>query len=156
VHEHILTAIVTDDEAEALLSVEELYDALAFANDLSRHSAPTATAAATETAAATKAAATAAAEAVATAEAAATAAAEAVTAISAATAAELVAATISAEIFVPEAVALIPATALAAAPTIKTHAVLVFQYRPTPSRLPAGRCTRVLNFRQSQITKFES
>jgi hypothetical protein len=155
VHEHILTAIVTDDEAEALLSVEELYDALAFANDLSRHSAPTATAAATETAAATKAAATAAAEAVAAAEAAATAA-EAITAISAATAAELVAATISAEIFVPEAVALIPATALAAAPTIKTHAVLVFQYRPTPSRLPAGRCTRVLNFRQSQIAKFES
>jgi hypothetical protein len=154
VHEHILTAIVTDDEAEALLSVEELYDALAFANDLSRHSAPTATTAATETAAATKAAATAAAEAVATAEAAATAA--AVTAISAASAAELVAATISAEIFVPKAVALIPATALAAAPTIKTHAVLVFQYRPTPSRLPAGRCTRVLNFRQSQITKFES
>ena len=32
--EHILAAIVTNDEAEALLSVEEFYDALAFADDL--------------------------------------------------------------------------------------------------------------------------
>jgi hypothetical protein len=141
------------------LPVEEFYDALAFANDLGGHPAPTAatTAAEAATAAAETAAATAtAAEAIAAAEAATTAA-EAITAISAATAAaELVAATISAKIFVPEAVALIPATALAAAPTIKTHAVLVFQYRPIPSRLPAGRCSRVLNFWQSEMAKFES
>jgi len=159
-HEHILAAIVTDDEAEALLPVEEFYDALAFANDLGGHPAPTAatTAAEAATAAAETAAATAtAAEAIAAAEAAA-AAAKAVTAMSAAAtaAAEVVAATISAEIFVPEAVALILATALAEAPTIKTHAVLVFQYRPIPSRLPAGRCSRVLNFWQSEMAKFES
>jgi len=49
VNEHILAAVVTNDEAEALLRVEEFYDALAFANDLGRHSA---TRAAAETAAA--------------------------------------------------------------------------------------------------------
>jgi hypothetical protein len=56
VHENVLAAIVTNDEAEAFLRVEELYNALAFADDLGRHSA-TAAAAATEAAAATTAAA---------------------------------------------------------------------------------------------------
>jgi hypothetical protein len=39
VHEHVLAAILTLDEAEALLAVEKLYNALALANDLSRHAA---------------------------------------------------------------------------------------------------------------------
>ena len=56
VDEHVLAAIVANDEAETLLRVEELDDALAFANDLRGHSA-TAAAAATETAAAAAAAA---------------------------------------------------------------------------------------------------
>jgi hypothetical protein len=51
VNEHIFAAIITHNKAEALLSVEKLYNASAFANDLGRHSAATA-AAATETAAA--------------------------------------------------------------------------------------------------------
>src|SRR4051794_40074982 len=34
VNEHILAAIVTDDEAEAFLRIEEFDDAFAFANDL--------------------------------------------------------------------------------------------------------------------------
>ena len=96
VDEHILAAVVADDEAEALLRVEEFDDALAFADDLRRHSATAAAAAATEAAAATAAAAettAATAEAIAAAVAAATAAAEAITAAaeaaaSAATAAE--------------------------------------------------------------------
>jgi hypothetical protein len=61
VNEHILPAVITDNEAEALLRIEEFYDALAFADDLGRHSAACA---ATSTAAAeTSAAAGAAAEA---------------------------------------------------------------------------------------------
>ena len=56
VNEHILAAVIADDEAEALLRVEEFDDAFAFANDLGRHSAATAAAAA-ETAAAAAAAA---------------------------------------------------------------------------------------------------
>ena len=42
VHEHILAAVIANDEAEALLRVEEFDDALAFADDLGRHSAATA------------------------------------------------------------------------------------------------------------------
>jgi hypothetical protein len=53
VHEHILAAIVTHDESETLLRVEELHDALGFTDDLGRHSAPSAATAAAETAAAT-------------------------------------------------------------------------------------------------------
>ena len=56
VHEHILAAIVTDDEAEALLRIEEFDDALAFADDLRGHSATTAAAAKAAAAAATAAA----------------------------------------------------------------------------------------------------
>src|SRR5205085_7165405 len=39
VYEHILAAIIADDEAEALLRVEEFDDAFAFADDLWRHAA---------------------------------------------------------------------------------------------------------------------
>src|ERR671912_1032359 len=39
VDEHVLTAVVTDDEAEALLRVEEFDDTLALADDLRGHSA---------------------------------------------------------------------------------------------------------------------
>lgn len=52
VHEHIIAALIALNEAEALGCVEELYDALALANDLGRHAA-TAGATAAETAAAT-------------------------------------------------------------------------------------------------------
>ncbi len=45
VNEHVFAAIVTNDEAETLLAVEELDDTLAFANDLGRHAATTAAAA---------------------------------------------------------------------------------------------------------------
>src|SRR4249919_4244421 len=45
-NKHVLTAIVADDEAEALLRIEEFDDAFAFANDLRRHSATAATSAA--------------------------------------------------------------------------------------------------------------
>ena len=78
VDEHVLAAVIADDEAEALLRVEEFDDALAFANDLGGHAAATAATAAETTAAA----ATAAAEATAAA-----AAAEAATATAAAAAA---------------------------------------------------------------------
>jgi hypothetical protein len=37
VDEHIITAILTGDEAEALFTIEEFYRALAFANHLSGH-----------------------------------------------------------------------------------------------------------------------
>ena len=47
VHEHILAAIFALNEAEALLGVEEFDDALALANDLSRHAASAAAARAT-------------------------------------------------------------------------------------------------------------
>src|SRR5207237_10549885 len=77
VNEHILAAIVADDEAEALLPVEEFDDAFAFADDLGRHSAATAAAAAEATATAAAEAAAAAAAAIATAPAAAIAAATA-------------------------------------------------------------------------------
>src|SRR3954466_12496536 len=50
VDEHVLAAIVPNDEAESLLAVEEFHDALGFADDLGGHAA--AGAAAAETAAA--------------------------------------------------------------------------------------------------------
>tara|TARA_R110002167_G_scaffold148618_2_gene341642 strand:- start:254 stop:631 length:378 start_codon:yes stop_codon:yes gene_type:complete len=53
VHEHIITAFVALNEAEAFCRVEELYSALALSNDLGRHTATTGAAAAAETAAAT-------------------------------------------------------------------------------------------------------
>jgi hypothetical protein len=137
VHEHVFAAIVTNDEAEALLPVEEFYDTLAFADDLGRHTATTAAATAETTAAAAEAAAATAAEAAATAAItaaetstiaaeAATAAAEAaaITAKAATTAAEAATVARIVEIVVAETVALILA-APAAATSIKTHALLV-------------------------------
>ena len=111
VDEHVFRAIVTDDEAKALLAVEELYDASAFANNLGCH------AAAAEAAAIT------------TAE---------TTTISKTTAE---AATIAAavKIVVAETVALVLA-APAAATSIKTHALLVtFASPKTKSDKHAGR-----------------
>ena len=116
VDEHVFRAIVTDDEAKALLAVEELYDASAFANNLGWHAAAAATAAA-EAAAIT------------TAE---------TTTISKTTAE---AATIAAavKIVVAETVALVLA-APAAATSIKTHALLVtFASPKTKSDKHAGR-----------------
>jgi hypothetical protein len=91
VYEHIIAAFFALDETEALGCVEELYDAAALADDLGRHSAAAATAAAwtaaeaAATAAAETAAAAATAEAItAAAEATATTAAEAVTTAAAA------------------------------------------------------------------------
>ncbi len=52
VHEHIIATLIALNEAEALGCVEELYDALALANDLGRHAAATGATAA-ETAATT-------------------------------------------------------------------------------------------------------
>jgi hypothetical protein len=139
-HEHVLAAIVANDEAEALLSVEELYDAGAFTDDLGGHAAATATepaaaAAAETTAAAAEAATTAAA--ISTAAAAVTttaAAAEAITAAKAAateaTAAEISAA--AAKFVTAEIVALVTAatTTIATATFIETHALFVFPVRP--------------------------
>jgi hypothetical protein len=130
VNEHVLAAIVTNDKTEALLSVEELDDSLAFTDDLGRHTATT-TSAAAESAAteATATAATSAAEAAAVTAAKTstiateTAAAEA-TAIPAKATTETTAATLIVEIVVAETVALILA-APAAATSIKTHALLV-------------------------------
>ncbi|MDB5704856.1 MAG: integral rane TerC family protein [Sphingomonas bacterium] len=135
VHEHILAAIIANDEAEALLAVEEFDDARALADNLGGHAAATAACAATtETATAaaaeTAAAAATAAEAIATTAEAITAAtetiaatAEAVTTAKAAAAAEIVAA---------ETVALVAATptAIPAASFIETHALFVFPARP--------------------------
>jgi hypothetical protein len=136
VHEHVLAAIFALNEAEALLGVEELDGALALANDLRRHPAATATAAARAAEAATTAAAArsaAEATAVTTAEAATitaaettatAAAAEAITATAAAaeaiTAAKAVAtAHEGIETFFAEPVALVSAPA--ATPSVKTH-----------------------------------
>jgi hypothetical protein len=129
VNEHVFATIITDDKAEALLTIEEFDDARAFANDLRGHTATTAAAAGKAAkAAASGTIATAEAAAI-TAEATAAAAAEAVTAAEAAakTAATTTAASASAlivEIVVAETVALVLA-APAAATSVKTHALLV-------------------------------
>ena len=109
VHEHILAAIIANDEAEALLRVEEFDDAFAFANDLGRHSAAAATAAATKAATAAAAAAKATASA-------AEAAAAATEAITAAAAKAIAAAAVSTATAATESVA--TAAAEAAAVTI--------------------------------------
>jgi hypothetical protein len=84
VDEHIVTTFFALDETEALGRVEELYDALALADNLGRHAATTAAATAeTTTAAAEAAAALTAAEAAATTAGETTAAAEAITATTA-------------------------------------------------------------------------
>jgi hypothetical protein len=128
--EHVLSTVVANDEAEALLRIEEFDDAFAFANDLGRHSASATAAKAAATAAAkttAAAAATAEAAAVTKVTAAATeAAAVAVTTATTATgvAAAFLVAEFSADILFAETVALIAAapTAVALAPSIETHA----------------------------------
>jgi hypothetical protein len=131
--ENILAAIVADDEAEALLRIEEFDDALAFANDLGRHSATCAAATEAATAAATEAAATAAATATAAISAAAAASAEAATVAEATAAsrrAEAAAVTETAieacKFFTTtETVALVTAatTAVTLTPSIETHEI---------------------------------
>jgi hypothetical protein len=146
VDEHVLTTTILNDEAEALLSVEELDDAFAFANDLCWHlrtraaaeTAATATAAKAITAATeTVAAATAAKAITAAAEAIATATAEAVTAAAAEAAVKTTTA-------VAKAVTLVVATpaALTAPTSIKTHPSNYFlrnRFRPEITNLIAGR-----------------
>jgi hypothetical protein len=134
VNEHILSAIIADDEAETFLRIEEFDDAFAFADDLRGHSATAAATAASETSAAAAAvtaasAAEAAAVAVATpAASAAEAAAITITSPAASAAAEAAALLVTGPYFTckivfAEAFALIP-TATAAvsfAPSIETH-----------------------------------
>jgi hypothetical protein len=148
VDEHVFAAIVTNDEAETLLAVEELDHAGAFANDLGRHAATAATTTAEATTAAAAEAATAeAAATTAAAEATAIAAAEAATTAEAITTAETTAITetttiaAAVEIVVAETVALVLA-APAAATSIKTHALLVtFASPQTHSDKHVGRMT---------------
>jgi hypothetical protein len=133
VHEHVFAAIVTNDEAEALLSVKEFDDTLAFANDLGRHAATTAAAASTAAAESTAAACAAtktttvaaAAKAAAITEAAATSTTAETAAITktAATESTATAALIGIEILVAETVPLV--LAAPAATSVKTHALLV-------------------------------
>jgi hypothetical protein len=132
VNEHVFTAVIADHEAEALLRVEELDHAGAFANDLGGHAATAAEAAAT-TAAATEAAATAAAEA-ATVAATKAAAAAATAAEAAATAAEPVTA---AEAAATETTAEV-ATAKAAAAEIVIAAEAIALVAPTPATIAAA------------------
>jgi len=150
VNEHILAAIIANDEAKALLRVEELDDALALANYLRGHSA-TAAAAAPETTAASAAAAeatastAAAAKAAAITETATATIAAAATAASAAVAAALLkaAAKISTEsrLIAAETVALVAAapTAVPLAPSIETHAPSELEFSPpTPQTNALG------------------
>ncbi len=138
VDEHVLAAVIADDEAEALLGIEEFDDAFAFANDLGRHAAAETTAAASTTATEATAAAAVAATAATSAVAEATTAAAAVAAARRATVAEATAATaaigtvapaeraFSAEAVVPETVPFVPAATATVAftPSIETHARL--------------------------------
>jgi hypothetical protein len=148
VDEHVLTTTILNDEAEALLSVEELDDAFAFANDLRWHLRARAAAETAATATAAAKAITATAETIA----AATAAAEAITAaaetVSAATAEAVTAAAAEAAIktttAVAKAVTLVVATpaALTAPTSIKTHPSNYFlrnRFRPEILNLIAGR-----------------
>jgi hypothetical protein len=147
VHEHIFAAIIANDEAEALLRVEEFDDAFAFANDLRGHSATTAAAAAETAAAPTAAAAKATASAAAavasgaltesSAAAAAAAIAAASTAAATVTAALLETAAIRETRFLEKSVALIPAATatIALAPSVETHFRLNFRV-PNPMKKP--------------------
>jgi hypothetical protein len=162
--EHVLAAVIANDEAETLLRVEELYDALAFADDLRGHSAATATAAAAKAAAAT----TAAAEATATAAAVAAATTAAITegrpvaeasasAAVAAAAAALLKSYLIAEIafFAEDIVALVTtaATAVPLAPSIETHEpseLLLPAYPKKPTR--SGQMARPVAARNHSRT----
>jgi predicted tellurium resistance membrane protein TerC len=136
-NEHVLSAVIANDEAETFLAVEEFDRARAFADDLGRHTA-TRAAAAAETAAATAAGTEATAPAAGAAAEAITAAAESVATAEAAilkATAEIVA--------TAETVALIPATpaALATASFIETHALFVFPVRPNSTHQEPTRRT---------------
>jgi hypothetical protein len=124
--EYVFTAVIADDEAEALLRIEEFYDAFAFADDLGRHSAtaPAAAAAAEAATATAEATATAAAEAAAIAVATAASAAESTASGAAAVAAALLVAKFAELLlFAAEIIAFIAtaAAAIALAPSIETH-----------------------------------
>jgi hypothetical protein len=149
VNEHILAAVIANDEAEALLRVEEFDDALALANDLGRHSAASAAAKAAASSAAGAAAETSAASAAAVAataavtETAATAAAE--TSAAAAVAASLLKTTgefaaAGERTFFAETLTLIAAAsaAVAFAPSIETHAPSELIRPPDPK----NQCAR--------------
>jgi hypothetical protein len=131
VNEHIFAAIVANDEAEALLRVEEFDGTLAFTDDLRRHAATgAASTEATAPAAAAAAAEAAAAEAATTATIAATTAAEAAAVAEATTTtAEAAAVTETAikasAILSTEIVALVTAatTAVTLTPSIETHKI---------------------------------
>jgi hypothetical protein len=151
-HEHIFAAIVTNDKAKSFLSVEEFYNARAFANDLRGH-ATTGTAATTaaKTAAATAAAETTTATATesvtataakAIAAATATATAEPVTA-AAGKAAAITTAAAAAAAFVTETVAFITSAsaAITAATFIETHAVPVLSSKSPACLIQETSCT---------------
>jgi hypothetical protein len=135
VDEHVLSAVIADDEAETLLRVEEFDDTFAFADDLRGHPATaaaaetTAAAAAAESAAAATIAATAAVT-VATAAAAA----ESTTPAAAETAALLVSVFTVLLLLAAEIVALVAAApaAVAFAPFIETHEPSELISPPTP------------------------
>jgi len=144
VYEHILAAIVADDEAEALLAIEEFYDASAFTDDLRWHRRARSTAAA-----ATKSTAAAAAEAIAAAAEAVSAATETITACCG----------ISTIAVVAEAVALVPAApaALTATPFIKTHALYDFpEFIVRKSKEPKHRTMAHMVFGAEPLRTFES
>jgi hypothetical protein len=135
VDKHVLPAVIANDETETLLAIEELDRALGLADDLRGHPAPAAAATTAEAiAAATETAATTTAEAIAAAAISATATAETIAAAVSAAATEAVTtATVTAattEAVLAKAVALIPAAALTAPPSIETHAVKIFPTTP--------------------------
>jgi hypothetical protein len=154
--EHVFAAIVTDDESEAFLRIEEFDDALAFANDLRGHSPSAATTAATaeSTATATAAEATAPTAIAAATVAEATTAAAAVTeSAAAAIAAALLETTATeitaAEILFAETFALVAAapSAVAFTPSVETHArpnsyVPQIEIKPTRWALRRNRSVR--------------
>jgi hypothetical protein len=119
VDEHVVPAVVADDEAESLLGIEELHDALPFADDLGRH--------ASTAAEATASAATIAAAAITAAAAIAAAAESTAIAIASASATEAAAilesAAVTVTVFSEEPVALVPSATATVAPTpsIETH-----------------------------------
>jgi hypothetical protein len=134
VNEHILAAIVADDETESLLRVEELHDAFALADDLGRHSTPSSAAAETAAAAATEAAASATTVITAAREAAATIAKSPI----GPKASALLESTAVAVAFLEEPVALVPAATATVAftPSVETHAR---QISLCPNRLQPTR-----------------
>jgi hypothetical protein len=118
VDEHVLPAVIADDEAESLLGIEELHHALPFADDLGRHASTAAAetaAIAAATAAESAAAVTAAAESAAIAKA---------PAPASKAAAILESAAFTVTVFSEEPVALVSSATAAVAPTpsIETHA----------------------------------